>query len=246
MDYVKTYVPILLCGKKITKMTFDEIKNRILHEDNHLLAFHKPSGVLVQPNESDDESLEVVLKEFIKQRDNKPSNVFLGVIHRIDRPVSGLVIFAKTSKALARMNELFKTRAMKKTYCALVKNKPPELSGTIESYLSKDPKNNKTKSYPKPIHGAKLSKTEYKLVASSDSFHLLEVNPHTGRHHQIRVHLSKIGCPIGGDLKYGSARSNPDGSIYLHAKSLEFEHPVTKETLILECPLPDIGAWRYF
>ena len=127
-------------------MTFDEISSRILFEDNHLLAFHKPSGVLVQPNETEDESLEVVLKNFIKHRDSKLSNVYLGVIHRIDRPVSGLVIFAKTSKALARKNELFKTRAVKKTYCALVKNKPPELSGTIESYLTKDPKNNKSKS----------------------------------------------------------------------------------------------------
>lgn len=227
-------------------MTFEEINSRIVFEDNHLLAFHKPSGVLVQPNESNDESLEVILKDFIKQRDAKPGNVFLGVIHRIDRPVSGLVIFAKTSKSLVRMNELFKTRDLKKTYCALVKNKPPEISGTIESYLSKDPKNNKTKSYSKATPGAKLSKTDYQLIASSDSYHLLEVNPHTGRHHQIRVHLSKIGCPIGGDLKYGSARSNPDGSIYLHAKSLEFEHPVTKENLILECPLPESGAWKYF
>jgi len=227
-------------------MTFEEISSRILFEDNHLLAFHKPSGVLVQPNETDDESLEVVLKEFIKQRDNKPGNVYLGVIHRIDRPVSGLVIFAKTSKALVRMNELFKIRAMKKIYYALVKNKPQEISGTVESYLNKDPKTNKSKSYPKAIHGAKLSKTDYQLIASSDSFHLLEVNPHTGRHHQIRVHLAKIGCPIGGDLKYGSARSNADGSIYLHAKSLEFEHPVTKETLILQCPLPTSGAWKYF
>ncbi|MCC6722415.1 MAG: RluA family pseudouridine synthase [Bacteroidia bacterium] len=227
-------------------MTFDEIKSRIIYEDNHLFAFHKPSGILVQPNETEDESLEVVLKEFLKQRDNKPGNVFLGVIHRIDRPVSGLVVFAKTSKALARMNELFKTRAMKKMYCALVKNRPKEISGTIESYLSKDPKTNKTKSYSKAINGAKLSKTDYKVVANSDSFYLLEVNPHTGRHHQIRVHLQSINCPIGGDLKYGSTRSNPDGSIYLHAKSLEFEHPVTKENLVLEYPLPASGAWKYF
>jgi len=227
-------------------MTFEEIKGRIIYEDNHLLAFHKPSGVLVQPNETEDASLEVLLKEFIKQRDAKPGNVYLGVIHRLDRPVSGLVIFAKTSKSLVRMNELFKVRAMKKIYYALVKNKPPQLAGSIESYLIKDPKTNKSKSYPKAIHGAKLSKTEYKLIASSYSFHLLEVNPHTGRHHQIRVHLAKISCPIGGDLKYGSARSNPDGSIYLHAKSLEFEHPVTKEMLILQCPIPQEGAWKYF
>jgi len=227
-------------------MTFDEISARILFEDNHLLAFHKPSGILVQPNESNDESLEVSLKEFIKQRDAKPGNVFLGVIHRIDRPVSGLVIFAKTSKSLVRMNELFKTREMKKTYSALVKNRPLQESGFIESYLSKDPKNNKTKSFSKATPGAKISKTEYQFIASSDNYHLLEVNPHTGRHHQIRVHLSKLGCPIGGDLKYGSARSNPDGSIYLHAKSLEFEHPVSKETLILQCPLPESGAWKFF
>jgi 23S rRNA pseudouridine1911/1915/1917 synthase len=227
-------------------MTFEEIAEHIIYEDNHLLAFHKPSGMLVQPNESEDDSLEVILKEFIKQRDAKPSNVYLGVIHRIDRPVSGLVIFAKTSKALVRMNELFKSRAMKKTYFALVKNKPALLSGKIESYLSKDPKTNKTKSYPKAINGAKIAQTEYELIGSSDSFHLLKVNPHTGRHHQIRVHLSKLGCPIGGDLKYGSARSNPDGSIYLHAKSLEFEHPVTKEIITLQCPIPKEGAWKYF
>jgi len=227
-------------------MTFEEITERIVYEDNHLFAFHKPSGMLVQPNETQDESLEVLLKEYIKQKDAKPSNVYLGVIHRIDRPVSGLVIFAKTSKALVRMNELFKTRALKKTYFALVKNKPAEHSGKIESYLSKDPKTNKTKSYPKAIHGAKLAQTDFELIGSSDSYYLLKVNPHTGRHHQIRVHLAKLGCPIGGDLKYGSARSNPDGSIYLHAKSLEFEHPVTKDILILQCPMPKEGAWKYF
>jgi 23S rRNA pseudouridine1911/1915/1917 synthase len=227
-------------------MTHQEIEANILFEDNHLLAFHKPAGILVQPNDTDAPALEVILKDFIKARDQKPGNVFLGVIHRIDRPVSGLVIFAKTSKSLARMNELFKTRAMQKTYYALVKNKPPQDSGIIESYLTKDPKTNKSKSYPKAIHGAKLARTEYKLLAKSDSYFMLEVHPYTGRHHQIRVHLSKLGCSIGGDLKYGSARSNPDGSIYLHAKSLEFEHPVTKEILILQCPLPLTGAWKFF
>ncbi len=227
-------------------MNFEEIASRILYEDNHLLAFHKPSGVLVQIDNKTDFSLETLIKSFLKERDQKPGNVYLGVVHRIDRPVSGLVIFAKTSKALARMNELFKLRSMEKTYMALVKNKPQQLSGTIQSFLYKDPKTNKSKSFDKEFNGSKTAKTSYTYLASSDSWHLLEVKPYTGRHHQIRVHLAKLGCPIGGDLKYGSARSNSDGSIYLHAESLQFEHPVTKEILILHCPLPQTGAWKYF
>lgn len=227
-------------------MNPQELTSAIIYEDNHLLAFNKPSGMLVQPNETEDASLEVLLKSFIKERNQKPGEVFLGVIHRLDRPVSGLVLFAKTSKALVRMNEIFKSRAIVKTYNALVKALPEPTQGVVESYLNKDSKTNKSKSFAKPIHGAKLSKTEYTLLASSKSYHLLQVIPHTGRHHQIRVHLSKIGCPIGGDLKYGSARSNPDGSIYLHAKSLEFEHPVSKENLMVDCPLPESGAWVHF
>jgi 23S rRNA pseudouridine1911/1915/1917 synthase len=227
-------------------MTNEEIASRIIYEDNHLLAFHKPSGVLVQIDDKTDTSLETMIKEFLKQRDQKPGNVYLGVVHRIDRPVSGLVIFSKTSKALARMNELFKIRAMEKTYLALVKNKPSDLSGNVVSYLYKDPKTNRSKSFEKEFKGSKLAKTSYEFIASSDSWHMLRVKPYTGRHHQIRVHLSKIGCPIGGDLKYGSARSNSDGSIYLHAESLQFEHPVSKEMLILHCPLPQSGAWKYF
>lgn len=227
-------------------MTNEEIESRILFEDNHLLAFNKQSGMLVQPNPEGDEALEIILKDYIKNRDNKPGNVFLGVMHRLDRPVSGLVVFAKTSKSLARMNELFKTREMKKTYCALVKNKPAEIEGKIESYLLKDSKTNISKSFSHNINGAKLAQTEYKLISASDSFYLLEILPHTGRHHQIRVHLAKMGCPIAGDLKYGSARSNKDGGIYLHARSLEFIHPVKKENIKITCPLPDTGAWKYF
>lgn len=227
-------------------MTYEEIKDRILFEDNHLLAFNKPAGILVQPNPEGDESLEVLLKDFIKLRDKKPGNIFLGVIHRLDRNVSGLVIFAKTSKALARMNELFKTREMKKTYFALVKNKPPQEEGKIENFLIKDSKKNISKVVPKSVTGAKPAHTIYKLISASDSFYLLEVTPLTGRHHQIRVHLSKIGCSIAGDLKYGSARSNKDGGIYLHSKSLEFSHPVKNEIIKIECPLPTVGAWKYF
>lgn len=227
-------------------MNDEELKNRIVYEDNHLLAFNKPSGMLVQPNPEGEESLEVILKEYIKNRDQKPGNVFLGVIHRLDRPVSGLVVFAKTSKSLARMNEIFKLREISKTYYAIVKNKPKESDGTIESFLLKDSKNNLTKSFIKEVKGSKPAKTQYELLANSDNYFMLKVLPHTGRHHQIRVHLSKIACPIAGDLKYGSARSNKDGSISLHAKSLEFEHPVKKENIKIECPLPDSGLWKFF
>ena len=227
-------------------MTIDEIKKRIVYEDNHLLAFDKPSGTLVQPNQEGEEALEVVLKDFIKHRDAKPGNVFLGVIHRLDRPVSGLVVFAKTSKSLARMNELFKLRDVEKTYCALVKNKPPHSDGIIESFLLKESSKNITKSYNKEIKGSKPAKTYYELLGNSDSYFLLKVIPYTGRHHQIRVHLAKIGCPISGDLKYGSARSNKDGSISLHSKSLKFIHPIKNEIVLIDCPLPESGLWKFF
>lgn len=224
----------------------EDIKELILFEDNHLLAVNKPSGTLVQPDPDGNESLENLVKEFIKKRDDKPGNVFLGVIHRLDRPVSGIVLFAKSSKALTRMNQIFKDRKIEKTYFALVKNRPPEVKGNLEGYIRKDPKQNKSKWYSKPVEGAKSCKTEYLLLGSSDSWNLLKVLPHTGRHHQIRVHLASINCPIGGDLKYGSARSNKDGSLSLHAKSLKFEHPISKETLTLQCPNPKSGVWVYF
>lgn len=227
-------------------MNFEEIAARILFEDNHLLAFNKPAGLLVQIDQKSETSLEILLKSYLKHRDQKPGNVFLGVIHRLDRPVSGLVVFAKTSKALARMNQLFKERDMLKTYWALVKTPPKNPSGVVKSYLWRNAKSNKTVSYPKEVPDSKYAETAYKLLARSDSWYLLEVKPHTGRHHQIRVHLAGLGCPIGGDLKYGSARSNKDGSISLHAESLQFEHPVTKEILTLHCPAPATGAWNYF
>lgn len=223
-----------------------EIKARIIFEDNHLIAFNKLSGMLVQPNPEGELALEDILKNYIKKRDTKPGNVYLGVIHRLDRPVSGIVVFAKSSKSLARMNELFKTREIIKTYFALVKNKPPVDDGLIESYLIKDSQKNISKSFNKEIKGAKLSKTHYQVLQKSDSFYLLKVTPYTGRHHQIRVHLSKISCPIYGDLKYGSPRSNTDGSICLHARSLEFDHPVKKETIKIECPIPETGYWKFF
>ncbi|NUM32514.1 MAG: RluA family pseudouridine synthase [Bacteroidetes bacterium] len=227
-------------------MNYEEVKNRILFEDNHLIAFNKPAGILVQPNPEGEESLEIILKEFLKLRDQKPSNVYLGVIHRLDRNVSGLVIFAKTSKALARMNELFKSREMKKTYYAIVKNKPKQSEGKIESYLLKDSKNNISKSFSNSVKGSKLSQTMYRLICASESYFLLEITPLTGRHHQIRLHLSEIGIPIAGDLKYGAARSNKDGGISLHSKSLEFLHPVKKEMIKIDCPMPNYGIWQYF
>lgn len=220
------------------------IADQIIYEDNHLIALNKLPGQIVQGDKTGDVPLSELVKDFIKQRDNKPGNVFCGVIHRLDRPVSGVCIFAKTSKALSRMNELVKSRDFHKTYHAVVKDIPSMPEGTLEDYLVRNEKQNKSfVTQNSKTEGAKLAKLDYQLLSTSTGgYHLLEVNLHTGRHHQIRCQLAHMGCPIKGDLKYGAQRSNPDGSISLHAYQLQFEHPVRHEIVTITAPDP----WNYF
>ena len=222
------------------------ISDQIIYEDNHLIALNKLPGQLVQGDKSGDTCLAEEIKTYIKGRDAKPGNVFCGVIHRLDRPVSGVVIFAKTSKALARMNELVKDREFKKTYRAVVKAMPPKQLGHLEDYLIRNERLNKSFVTNNPNEaGAKLAVLDYHVLAtSSGGYHLLEIELHTGRHHQIRCQLAHMGCPIKGDLKYGFPRSNPDGSISLHAYSIHFDHPIRHEPLTLIAPEP--WSWSYF
>lgn len=222
------------------------IAKRILYEDNHILAINKLVGEIVQGDKTGDEPLSESLKLFIKERDAKPGNVFMGVTHRLDRPVSGITLFAKTSKALSRLNEMFRVGDIKKTYWAIVKNRPPKDEDMLTHYLTRNEKQNKSTAHIKPVPNAKEAKLIYKMIASSDTYHLLEIQLLTGRHHQIRSQLSAIGCPIKGDLKYGFPRSNPDGGISLHARSAELIHPVKKETLKITAPVPDEKLWRWF
>lgn len=216
----------------------------VLFEDNHLLIVNKPAGLLVQPDSTTPEALETLLKQYIKQKYDKPGDVFLGVCHRIDRPVSGIVVFAKTSKALARMNELFKSRNITKTYWAVVENQPKQPEATLKNWLKKDGNKNKSYAYDKAVPESSPCELSYKLLASGDRYYLLEVNPVTGRHHQIRVQLSHIGCPIKGDIKYGAKRTNRDGSICLHARSIAFTHPVKKEPIQITAPVPEDALWK--
>lgn len=218
----------------------------ILWEDNHILAVNKHAGQLVQADTTGDLALEDEVKAFLKQRENKPGNVFLGVTHRIDRPVSGVVLFAKTSKALARINEMFKAGTIKKTYWAIVKDRPEEDAALLEHYLVRDTKKNRTMALLKPRADAKVAKLSYRILAHSVNYYLLEIDLHTGRHHQIRAQLSKIGCPIKGDLKYGFPRSNPDGGICLHSREIKFEHPVRKEQISVIAPVPSDTLWNDF
>lgn len=219
----------------------------ILFEDNHILIVNKPVGKSVQADNSGDIPLEDEVKGFIKKRDKKEGNVFLGVIHRIDKPVSGAVVFAKTGKALRRLNEMVKNQEIKKTYWAIVTKQPQEESGVLTHYILKDSEKNRSFAYDKEKKGSKLSKLSYELICMSDNFYLLEVDLITGRHHQIRAQLSKAGMPIKGDLKYGAARSNKGGGISLHARKVEFVHPVTKETITVAAPVPqDDNLWTYF
>ncbi|HRE73262.1 MAG TPA: RluA family pseudouridine synthase [Flavobacteriales bacterium] len=217
---------------------------QVIFEDNHLIAVNKQSGDIVQGDKTGDVPLSEVIKEYLKAKYNKPGNVFCGVIHRIDRPVTGVVLFAKTSKALSRMSEQFRDKQVKKTYWAIVKNKPASEKGNLVHYLLKDERTNKSKAFSKEVKDAKFSELNFKLIASGERYHLLEVDPLTGRHHQIRAQLSAMGCPIKGDLKYGSERSNPDGSISLHARRIEFVHPVTGEQQIIEATVPDDRLWK--
>lgn len=200
--------------------------------------------MLVQPDKKSDEALEQIVKAYIKQKYQKPGEVFLGVCHRIDRPVSGVVVFARTSKALVRMNELFKTREVKKTYWAVVENMPQETSGQLVHWLKKDEQKNISRAYEQEVKDALRCELFYRHIASSERYFLLEVNPVTGRHHQIRVQLATIGCPIKGDVKYGAKRTNKDGRIHLHARQIEFVHPVKKEPVIITAPVPDEVVWK--
>lgn len=219
--------------------------SQIIYEDNHLLIINKKAGQLVQGDKTGDESLLESLKKFIKNRDQKPGNVFLGLVHRIDRPTSGLVIYAKTSKALSRLTQMVKNREIIKTYWAIVAKEMVPQTQRLVHYLQKNEKNNKAIVYPRPTEGAKEAILTYNIIKVLDNYQLLEIDLETGRHHQIRAQLSKTGIPIKGDLKYGSPRSNPDGGISLHARKLEFVHPVTKEKIEITAPVPQNDAvWK--
>ena len=218
----------------------------ILYEDNHIIVVNKRPSQIVQGDKTGDEPLSELLKNYIKQRDNKPGNVFLGVVHRLDRPVSGVTVFAKTSKALSRLNEMFRAGEVTKRYWALVKHAPKKAHDSLTHYLVRNEKQNKSYAYDKEVKDGKEARLAYTLIGKSDNYTLLEVQLFTGRHHQIRCQLSKIGSPIKGDLKYGSERSNPDGSISLHARYVEFIHPVKKETIKIIAPVPNDALWKYF
>ncbi|MBI9041606.1 RluA family pseudouridine synthase [Lutibacter sp.] len=216
----------------------------ILFEDNHLIIVNKQSGDIVQGDKTGDTPLSEIVKEYIKETYNKPGNVFLGVVHRLDRPTTGLVVFAKTSKALERFNKMLRNKEVNKTYWAVVKNLPNKLEETLTGFLRKNPKNNKSTSYSSEIEGSKKAILHYKVIKSLDNYHLLEVDLETGRHHQIRCQLAAIGSPIKGDLKYGFDRSNKDASIHLHARKIEFIHPVTKENISLVAQTPNDPIWN--
>jgi len=215
----------------------------ILYEDNHLMIVNKRPGEIVQGDKTGDEPMVETLKAFIKQRDAKPGNVFLGVVHRLDRPVGGVVIFAKTSKALTRLNEMLRKGEIHKTYWALTRNVPDPPQATLTHYITTVERNNKSYASTTPKAGAKEARLEYRLLSRGESFSLVEVKLLTGRKHQIRVQLSAIGCPIRGDLKYGDRRSNPDGSISLLARSIEFVHPVSGKDIRVTAPVPDQRVW---
>ena len=216
----------------------------VIYEDNHLIAVNKTCREIVQGDKTGDTPLSEILKAWLKEKYAKPGNVFVGVAHRLDRPVSGLVLFAKTSKALARLNEMFRTGDIKKTYWAIVKNSPPTEEGTLEHWLVRNEKQNKSYAYTEEKPNSKKAILHYKLLARSDNYYLLEVDLKTGRHHQIRCQLAKMGCPIKGDLKYGSERSNKNGGISLHARKAQFIHPVSKEPVEIVASVPDDSLWK--
>lgn len=216
----------------------------VLYEDNHIIIVNKTVSEIVQGDKTGDKPLSEIVKEYLKEKYNKPGNVFCGVTHRLDRPTSGIVVFSKTSKALPRLNDMFKNKEVNKTYWAIVKNVPKEVEGTLKHYLVRNEKQNKSYAYDVEKPDSKLAILHYKLIARSDKYSLLEIDLETGRHHQIRCQLAKIGSPIKGDLKYGAERSNPDGGISLHARRISFIHPVSKELIDVTAPLPEDNLWR--
>ena len=217
---------------------------QVLHEDNHLIVVNKRVGDIVQGDKTGDKPLSEVVKEYIKDKYNKPGEVFLGVVHRLDRPTTGIVVFARTSKALTRMNELFSNRETQKTYWAIVKNNPSNPADKLVHFLKRNEKNNTSKAHLKEVPDSKLASLDYKIIQELNNYFALEINLHTGRHHQIMAQLSAIGSPIKGDLKYGFDRSNPDGGIHLHARKLIFVHPVTKENIEIIAPTPEDVIWN--
>lgn len=216
----------------------------VVYEDNHIIAVNKTCHEIVQGDKTGDTPLSDVVKQYLKEKYNKPGNVFAGVTHRLDRPVTGLVLFAKTSKALSRLNEMFRTGEVKKTYWAIVRNRPPRPEGELVHYLTRNEKQNKSYAWDIEKPGSKKAVLHYKTIARSDNYYLLEIDLKTGRHHQIRCQLAKMGCPIKGDLKYGAERSNPDGGISLHARRIAFIHPVSKLPVELVAPVPSDNLWK--
>jgi len=217
---------------------------QILFEDNHIIIINKRAGDIVQGDKTGDKPLSEVVKEYIKDKYNKPGNVYLGVVHRLDRPTTGIVVFAKTSKALTRLNKLFAEKDIKKTYWAIVGQKPPKETDTLIHWLKKNPKNNKSTAFTKETTDTKKAILHYEIIKALNRYYLLEVNLETGRHHQIRSQLSSLGSPIKGDLKYGFSRSNPDASIHLHSRKLEFVHPVSKENIRIIAAPPQDAIWE--
>jgi 23S rRNA pseudouridine1911/1915/1917 synthase len=229
--------------KKRYKIISNSENLQILHEDNHVIIVNKRPGDIVQGDKTGDKPLSEVVKEYLKKKYNKPGAVYLGVTHRLDRPTSGAVIFTKTSKALSRMNTLFLNNNVEKIYWAIVKNKPEKHKDSLINWLKKNPKNNKSTAYRKQVNQSKKAILHYQLIHSMDRYHLIEVKLETGRHHQIRSQLSNIGSPIKGDLKYGFDRSNPDGSIHLHAQKISFIHPVNEQIISIIAPTPKDILW---
>lgn len=217
---------------------------KVVYEDNHIIIVNKHSGEIVQGDKTGDKPLSDTVKEYIKQKYNKPGNVFLGVVHRLDRPVSGLVVFAKTSKALSRLNDMFRTGDVHKTYWAVVKRRDIAMEGTLTDWLTRNERQNKSYAHEREVPGAKKAVLKYKVRAVADNYMLIEVTLLTGRHHQIRCQLAHMGCPIKGDLKYGAPRSNPDGSISLLSRRVEFVHPVSKENIVAYADVPDDRLWH--
>ncbi|MGL4853075.1 MAG: RluA family pseudouridine synthase [Phocaeicola sp.] len=218
----------------------------VVYEDNHLIVVNKAASEIVQGDKTGDTPLSETVKQYLKEKYDKPGNVFVGVVHRLDRPVSGLVIFAKTSKALTRLNEMFRKNEVKKSYWAVVRNRPPQPEAELVHYLVRNEKQNKSYAYDKEVKDSKKAILGYKLIGHSQNYYLLEVDLQTGRHHQIRCQLAKMGCVIKGDLKYGAPRSNPDASICLHARRVKFTHPVSKELIELTAPVPEGNLWNGF